>query len=220
MILSSEPIKLSRIEDDKNFKLFDDNFPFYDEDLREVFISKFYDRYRYRRIGFETVGRFKRALNSRLRLIMPYYNQLYLTEVEAKKCNFMLNKDLKESFIREILGENNVNSESNSTTNGESNSNSDGRFLDTPSSDITNDNLGQYLTNAQQDKMNSSSKANGNSSTKTNGSNKQNEKTEFISQGNIGVTSSGQLLEDWRRVLINIDMMILDELSDLFYGLF
>lgn len=220
MIINAQPLKLSVIENDKDFQLFDTNFPFYDEDLREVFISKFYDRYRYRRIGFETVGRFKKALNSRLRLIMPYYKQLYFTELEAKKCNFMLNKDLKESFIKEIIGENTIESESNSNGTGTSTANSEGKFLDTPSSKIKDSELEEFLTNAQRDKMNSTSNTSGTSNTTSRGNNNQNEKTEFISQGNIGVTSSGQLLEDWRRVLINIDMLVLDELNDLFFGLF
>lgn len=220
MIYNANPLKVSRIEEDKNYKLFDDNFPFYDEDLREVFISKFYDRYRNRRIGFETLGRFKKALNSRLRLIMPYYKQLYFTEVEASKCNFMLNKDLKETFIREITGENFVQSESRSNASGESSSNSEGKFLDTPVSKLGTEQLDDYLTNAQKDKMNSTSSTNGVNNSNTTGNNNQSEKTELLSQGNIGITSSGQLLEDWRRILINIDMMILDELNDLFFGLY
>ena len=35
-------------------------------------------------------------------------------------------------------------------------------------------------------------------------------------KGNIGVTSSAELLEQWRNVLINIDKMIIDECRDLF----
>ena len=38
----------------------------------------------------------------------------------------------------------------------------------------------------------------------------------LVSQGNIGVTSSAELLEKWRNVLINIDQMIFEECSDLF----
>lgn len=48
----------------------------------------------------------------------------------------------------------------------------------------------------------------------------QTETTELLSQGNIGVTSSAELLEKWRRVIINIDMMLLNELSNLFLKIY
>ena len=46
------------------------------------------------------------------------------------------------------------------------------------------------------------------------------EKTSLISKGNIGVVSSAQLLREWRKVIINIDEMILNDLEDLFMLLF
>lgn len=213
-------IELCNIEEDLGYNLFDKNFPFYEPSLREQFIKKFYDRYRFREIGAETIYRFKLMLNARLNLIMPYYNQLYQTELESKKVNFMLNKDLKETFIREIVGENNVESTSNTNTTGESNSTSEGRFLDTPSSKVTDEELQGYLTTAQKDKVNGKTIASGTSTNTSLGNNNQRETTDLVSQGNIGITSSGQLLEDWRKILINIDVMILDELQDLFFGLY
>ena len=38
----------------------------------------------------------------------------------------------------------------------------------------------------------------------------------YLSQGNIGITSSAELLQKWRDVLINIDEMIIEECRDLF----
>lgn len=213
-------IELCNIEEDLGYNLFDENFPFYEPSLREQFVKKFYDRYRFREIGAETIYRFKLMLNGRLNLIMPYYNQLYQTELEAKKINFMLNKDLKETFVREITGQNNVESTSSTNTTGESNSTSEGRFLDTPSSRVTDEELEGYLTTAQKDKVNGRTIANGSSTNTSLGNNNQRETTDLVSQGNIGITSSGQLLEDWRKTIINIDMMILDELQDLFFGLY
>ena len=48
----------------------------------------------------------------------------------------------------------------------------------------------------------------------------QNEKTILISKGNIGVTSSAELLEKWRKVIINIDELIINECYDLFMGVY
>ena len=46
--------------------------------------------------------------------------------------------------------------------------------------------------------------------------NTQTETITFKSQGNIGVTSSAELLQKWREVLINIDEMIIKDCHDLF----
>ena len=46
----------------------------------------------------ETVGRFQHRLKTKLNKIMPYYKQLYETELRSKDIDFMLNKDLIETL--------------------------------------------------------------------------------------------------------------------------
>ena len=52
------------------------------------------------------------------------------------------------------------------------------------------------------------------------GNEKSVEKTELISQGNIGITSSAQLLKEWREVLINMDKIIIESCNDLFMKIY
>ena len=224
--------------------LFPKGFPFYtdSEELRLNFIQKFYDEYMFREIGFETVERFKRSLLGKLNKIMPYYTQLYHTELESKDINFLLNKDLIETFEREISGTSEVNSNTtNNTTNNVTNnatvdgsetssSISNDMMYDTPNSRI--DDLTKYPTQGSQENNNQSTSSNTETTSTSNGSsnttltnnqtgeNTQTEKTSLISKGNIGVTSSAQLLKEWREVIINIDEMILNDLEDLFMLLF
>ena len=127
---------------------------------------------------------------------------------------------MKETFITEVTGENNVESTSTTNTTGESTSSSEGRFLDTTSSKVTDEELDGFLTTAQKDKVNGRTTANGSSTNTSLGNNNQREVTDLISQGNIGITSSAQLLDEWRKTIINIDVMILDDLKDLFFGLY
>ena len=54
------------------------------------------------------------------------------------------------------------------------------------------------------------------SSNSVNDTTNQTEKTKLSSKGNIGITSSAELLEKWRKVIINIDDLIINECSDLF----
>ena len=196
--------------------LFPRNFPFYtdSEELRLNFIQKFYDEYMFREIGFETVERFKRSLLGKLNKIMPYYTQLYHTELESKNINFMLNKDLIETFEREVSGSSEVNSNSTTNATGTSTVNSNDIMYDTPNSRI--DDITKYPTQGSQGENNATSSSNATSSNNQTGENTQTEKTSLISKGNIGITSSAQLLKEWREVIINIDDMILNELEDLF----
>ena len=200
--------------------LFPRNFPFYtdSEELRLNFIQKFYDEYMFREIGFETVERFKRSLLGKLNKIMPYYTQLYHTELESKNINFMLNKDLIETFEREVSGSSEVNSNSTTNATGTSTVNSNDIMYDTPNSRI--DDITKYPTQGSQGENNATSSSNATSSNNQTGENTQTEKTSLISKGNIGITSSAQLLKEWREVIINIDEMILNELEDLFMLLF
>ena len=200
--------------------LFPKNFPFYtdNEDLRQNFLQKFYDEYMFREIGFETVERFKRSLLGKLNKIMPYYTQLYHTELESKNINFMFNKDLIETFEREVSGTSEVNSNSTTNATGTSTANSNDIMYDTPNSRI--DDITKYPTQGSQGENNATSSSNATSSNNQTGENTQTEKTSLISKGNIGIKSSAQLLKEWREVIINIDEMILNELEDLFMLLF
>ena len=56
-------------------------YPIFDENYREVLNKKIIDEYYFREIGVETPARFKHHLNHTMDMIMPYYNQLYESEL-------------------------------------------------------------------------------------------------------------------------------------------
>lgn len=58
-------------------KIFNFDFPIYDDSYRNVLCTKILKHYYMREIGAETVGQWKLWLDARLNEIMPYYNQLY-----------------------------------------------------------------------------------------------------------------------------------------------
>lgn len=62
-------------------KIFDFNYPIYDENYRRVLQAKILKHYYTREIGAETVGLWKLFLNRRMNEIMPYYNKLYESEL-------------------------------------------------------------------------------------------------------------------------------------------
>ena len=74
---SSEYSDIESVIESSRKKIFDFDFPIYDENYRSVLETKILKRYYTREIGFETVALWKFWLNKRLNEIMPYYNQLY-----------------------------------------------------------------------------------------------------------------------------------------------
>lgn len=61
--------------------IFDFDFPIFDEDYKIPLEKKILRHYYLREIGFETLGVWKLKLNAKLNEIMPYFNQLYKSEL-------------------------------------------------------------------------------------------------------------------------------------------
>ena len=207
--MSKYTLELRYIYNDTKFNLFDFPYNLYDNDLKPWFEEKFYQHFMFYEIGFDSVAMFKQRLMSKLNDIFPYYKQLYETEIRSKDIDFMLNKDLKESYVRELNSNSNSNQESNTTSNGLSTA---GQL--TPSLIANSEKIDKFMDSAQKDVGSSNSKATGEST-----GNSREEYT-LSSQGNIGITSSAELLTKWREVLLNIDLMIFEECNDLFMQIF
>ena len=206
--MSKYTLDLRRIH--QTHKIFDFDYDFYtnDETIKYNFEDKFINEFYFNEIGFETVGRFKQRLRTKLNKIMPYYTQLYQTELRSKDIDFMLNKDLEEVYERVLEGSN--TSMNDVTVNNSSTSN----VLE---SNIDNGNASLELekgslTNVGKSTLNDNTR----SSNSVNDTTNQTERTKLSSKGNIGITSSAELLEKWRKVIINIDDLIINECSDLF----
>lgn len=211
-------IELRALNNPPFFKLFDFEYDFYEESKKEQFEQKFIDYFYMREIEHATAEEFKHELRTKLNLIAPYYKQLYETELKSKNIEFLLNKDLKETFIREIESDTESLSNFNNESNGKAKVETLSTTNDTPQNRV--DDLDKYISSASKDKNTSDTSSSDNGSSISQNSNTAREETTLISQGNIGTTSSAQLLRDWRNVLINIDMMILEECEELFFKLF
>ena len=218
--------------------IFPSVYEFYldDEQVRKAFEEKFIKHYYYREIGFESPFMFIHKLESHLKLNMPYWKQLYQTELESRNINFMLNKDLKETFIREIDTENQTSGTNTTQQNSTSSSSASqsGTSSNTHKESSINDGVAQvslndgYLTGASSDTGDTTNTGTASSSddiettgtSSQTGNEKMVEKTDLLSQGNIGITSSAQLLKEWREVLINMDKIIIDSCNELFMKLY
>lgn len=174
-------------------KLFDFDFPIFDEDYRTVLETKIVKHYYTREISEETVGLWKLRLNSKMNEIMPYYNKLYTAW--AGEFNPLYDTD--------ITTQHTLDNESSQTTTGKSTD----RFSDTPQGSLQNIEDNTYL-----------SSANINDTNATGTSTSSDEYLEKITGKRNGASYS-EMLDKYRDALINIDTMIIDDLADLFFKL-
>ena len=96
---------IDEVLDKARDKIFDFDFPIFDENYRTVLENKILKHYYTREIGAESVGLWKFWLNTRLNEIMPYYNQLYKSELI--KFNPMYDVDLTTDYVKNDNGTNN-----------------------------------------------------------------------------------------------------------------
>lgn len=201
-------------------ELFDFDYKFYTEDIevKKEFEELFYNEYFFREIGQETYQRFKQMLKQKLNIKMKLYKQLYQSEIEAYEVGWLTQKDLKDTFEREVDGIVNQESESTDTTNSTNTSKNDSFFSDTPSSKI--DDIEQYMSNASRDKATNNADINSTSKGKGTSNNKTIEKTTYHSTGQVGIQTVAQPVQWWREQMININEMLIDEFKDLFFLLY
>ena len=174
-------------------KIFDFDFPIFDEDYRTVIETKIIKHYYTREISEETVGLWKLRLNTKMNEIMPYYNQLYKA----------WSVDFNPLYDTDITTEHTLDNESTQTTSGKSTD----RFSDTPQGSLQNIENNTYLSNATIVDSNASGT-----------SNSTDEYLEKIT-GKRGSMSYSKMLDEYRESLINIDSMIIVDLKDLFFKL-
>lgn len=199
-------------------KIFDFDYPIFDEKYRSVLEIMILRHFYTREIGFETVGLWKLKLADKMITIMPYYNKWY--ESDLLKFNPLWDTD----FTRKgnINDTNKSKNDSESTDKGkQTNSNNSklkSKFSDTPQGSISSLENDTYLTSATIDETNGSyTNTNENNSTNTikHEATNLNEYFEII-QGNRGVFDNGTMLRHYRETLTNINKQLLRELEDLF----
>lgn len=211
-------LEIREIVESKNLKLFDFDYNFFDENLKSDFEKMFIDYFYFREIGQETISRFKKELQTKLNVIHHYYKEYYKTVKQVEIEEFMVTKDATDTFTRILEGESVASGQTVGTSETQSNSSSTNKFYDTPRNKINFENAN--ITNGGIDEnLNSFNGKDTNTSNATQ-NNRTVETTILHSKGDLGVTSSGFLIQGWRDVITNIYQMIFDECEELFFQLF
>lgn len=206
--------------------LFDFNYPLYDPQYKNVLETKIMEHYWFREIGLETYGKFKFFLNRKLNEIMPYYNQLYKSA--TIEFNPMHDTDINRVHDRIQDETRDKQSKTDSTNDITVDSTETGKsgtgYSDTPQGQIENVTDLKYLTNY----TSVNSEATGHSTSTNDGvtnideNEKANTTENYIENiiGKSGGSSFSSYLQEYRDTFINIDMMIIEELSELFMNIY
>lgn len=205
--------------------IFDFTYPIFDVNYKPVLETKILQYCYFKEIGFETMALWKFNLNTRLNIIMPYYNKLYLSELI--KFNPMYTHELtrEHDLTSNVKSNSDATTENTRTTVTESKTDDTNkatdRYSDTPQGGLDGIESNTYLTDARivDSDRNISEKDNENTNEDSKLiSNAKSDTTENYLESIKGYsgTSASSLLVEYRKTFINIDSMILHELDDLF----
>lgn len=200
-----------------NFDFQLDKYPIFDENYRETLNNKILNHYFDAEIGFETAPLFRHYLLAKLNEIMPLYNIMYEKQKDLLE-NIFGNVNLTETFQGE--NSNNSNVSNNSQSNSTGNSNMKNLFQDTPQGELDTTAIKnqKWATNLTLNENNTNGNITDNSTSVGNSNGTNNYIKKIV--GNNGGKYNIELLKEIQNSIINIDIMVINELQDLFMGIY
>lgn len=258
-------------------KIFDFDFPIFDENYRATLETKIIKHYYFKEIGVETTAHWKFCLGRRLNEIMPYYNQLYQSALlkfnPFYNVERAVNKDKVDTKDTVNVGTSDSTAFSEVGSHGVSNMEETGSnkekttfedevnatsktetedwkaYSDTPQGGLDGIANNTYLTNAEHDwgestttgKTTDENEKNVSGSydrdvittTNNQGQEKRQNSSEVSNNeiftgtgkyleyvlGKEGTETYSEMLEKYRKTFLNIDMMVIEKLGDLFMSI-
>lgn len=202
-------------------------YPIFDENYRNILNDMIINHYFYMEIGFETAAQFSHYLKRTMREIMPKYNLMYNALEEMLENDNVLSDFARHSNEDWTAHTDNVgvsNGKLKSVGQSESSSHNQNIYNDTPMSMLNNDgdpNIHHldYATNVTFDDTHNNASSMGNTDTDNSFDNDRDD----IGNRKLDVwgrnSSFTKLMKEFYEDFKNIDLMIIDDLRDLFMGI-
>jgi hypothetical protein len=197
----------------KAYPLFDPNHPddlLFDGQRRAELNQRIIEHYYLREMGHETVSVFVFQLRKKLREVMPQYNGLYRSEL----LKFDPISSIGVTTKRNDTSTNTSNRSSNAEADNTGNATSRNVTQDFPQTELADG--ADYATGGGI--STSGSRGNTKSTSQDIGSDEATANGESTSTGYQG--SPSRLLTEFRSTILNIDMMVVGDLEELFLGIF
>lgn len=199
-------------------KIFSD-FPIFDEQYRPELCKKILRHYYTREICCETVGRWKLFLSDKMKNIMPYYNQLYHSELLNIQPLVSVDRCVTHDGSGSETTSTNRNSTNSSNSRTDGSTNTWSYYSDTPQGSINGLLTNDYLTNATNNVGTDGTSSTLNGSTTDNETGTGNRSDTYVDKVLGYEGNQSEMLLKFRETFLNIDMMVIDELKDLFFTL-
>lgn len=202
--------------------IFPSDYPFYcdDNQLKKEFEETFILHYLTNEIGYETPYLFNQKLLGKLKLIMPYYEQLYQTEWRRVGKDMMNQKDLVDktthTLTQTLTGEQQSNGNLTTNTTAQSNGKMS-NLADGVSQTLLEDG---YLTGATKTDDTGTGTSQNDMTATSNSHTILEETTINESHGDVGIQTPAYAITEWRKVILNINRMIIEDCRDLFMKLY
>lgn len=182
------------------------DYPVLSEEYRKQLNDKIVMRYHMREIGQETISMFKFAMRRKMHEIMPYYNELLKTTM--LKFDPLQTINMKTVFSGENAQESEASAENLTNTDGKSES----RTVQSATPQVMLAGKKDYATGAADaiSKTGNESKAEEKTASNTK------DKSESTSETTGYQGLPADMLMAFRATIINVDLLILEDLAELF----
>ena len=203
-----------------------DQYPIFDAGYRNTLNSLIIENYRMDEIGFEDIGLFRWGMRARMATIMPMYNKMYeldrieydpLKEVDMST---IMHGEMAQESTSQSSQEASADVSATSNATSESSGTSEARNFAYPQQQIRSN--GEYMTSAAQsdnasESTNDSTDASHTTSTTDDSAESAGTSTSDSTSSQSGRGRSAQdLIVAARDSLVNVNELVIAELSDLF----
>jgi hypothetical protein len=211
-------VELGKLLDKTNFKLFDFEYQFDDQNFKAQLEQSIIDYYYDYEIGFETPDRFKRKFKARWQRNIDYFNKLYNTTLLEYNplSNYSLKEVLDQLATSSSQADNTENTTLNNTGNTHTFSDIDNKMSDYPQQPLAG---GDYLSGQNNETNDTTIDSTANTTNVTTGnvvatSTDNTDYTKTIE--GITQTTYPDLIQKHRDTLIQINNMIIDYMKPCF----
>lgn len=183
-----------------------ESYPIFDEGYRDHLTGMIVDHYWNREIGMESVDMFQLAMRRKMNEIMPYYNQLY----QSTKIQY---DPLSTIDIHTVSTSGSSQTATNDATNNTTNN------VDSKSRSVSSE-TPQTMLAGNADYATGAADVQGTNATVSDATENSSSNVDAEANGDTTVSGyqgvSSELIMRYRESLINVDLMVINELEELF----
>jgi hypothetical protein len=187
-----------------------DTYPIFDETYREALNDKIIAHFNEQEIGHETISMFQYAMRRKMSEIMPLYNQHYIASRIA--IDPLLTVNIHNVVAGTLTDTTTTTGTETNTTN--STSDSQGRVVGSNTPQVRLAGNADYATSAQDSTGHTAAEGTASQNTDNTRNGSQDTNNDGHTTGYSG--NPAEIIFSLRQTFVNVDMMVINELEELF----